>query len=806
MKKTRIQQVSPVAAGRLWIFVWLLLGARPVTEAIQAAPAAVSTNAPTVAPAPTPGRVVSFRNEVMAVLSKAGCNAGPCHGNQNGKASFKLSLRGEDPVWDHRAMTRDMLARRVDPLSPDESLLLLKATTALAHEGGRRFPRDSDEYRVLRDWIAAGAQDDAATAPAVTRLHVSLGEPGARKGSKPSSARLERVLVEPANAVQLAVRAEFADGMVRDVTRLAVYEASTTQVRISDDGLITLEQPGETTVIARYLEQQVPVRVALAAARPGFKWKKPPVHNFIDREVFAKLRTLRINPSELCSDAEFIRRVHLDLLGLLPTADVARAFHADTRRDKRARLVEQLLERPEFAEFWALKWSDIARNEEKVLDRKGVQGYYDWIRASLADHKPMDQFVREIVGARGSTYENPAANFYRANRDAATRAEATAQLFLGTRLQCARCHNHPFDRWTQSDYYDWADVFARIRYKVLENRRRDGLDSHEFIGEQIVYLARDGGMTNARTGLRAHARFLGEKAAGQTNIGIRAPLAADVASATGVQTEDGTELDRLATWLTRHPNFARAQVNWVWSHVMGRGLVEPIDDFRPTNPATHPALLETLSAEFVEHRYDLRWLLRLILASRTYQLTSTPNDTNAEDEINYSHGLARRLTAEQLFDTQHQVLGVTPRFRGLPDGLRAAQVPGGSPVRRNETTLGGPEKFLAVFGKPARLLACECERSNETTLGQTFQLISSPEMNALLTQADNRLGRLLASGKSEAWIVDELYWTILSRAPSPVEQERATHLLRSSAEADRRAILEDLAWALLNAKEFVLRR
>jgi hypothetical protein len=463
------------------------------------------------------------------------------------------------------------------------------------------------------------------------------------------------------------------------------------------------------------------------------------------------------------------------------------------------------LERREFAEFWALKWSDIARNEEKVLDRKGVQTYSDWIRDSFAEHKPMDRFVREIISARGSTYVNPAANFYRANRDAATRAEATAQLFLGTRLQCARCHNHPFDRWTQADYYDWADVFARIRYKILENRRRDGLDSHEFIGEQIVYLTREGGMTNARTGLRAQARFLGDA---PSTVGAKlsfprqeSPVAA--ATDASVAAEEQTEIDRLAEWLTAQPNFAKAQVNWVWSHLMGRGLVEPIDDFRPTNPATHPELLDDLAADFARHRFDFRWLIQTILGSSTYQRSSEPNPSNADDELNYSHVHPRRLTAEQLFDAQHQVLDVPARFRGFPEGLRAAQLPGGSPVRRNETTMGGPEKFLSVFGKPPRLLACECERSNETTLGQTFQLISSPEMDTLLADPNNRLSRLLAGRSSDADLVTELYWTALTRPPGKPELTRAVELLRTST--DRRRALEDLTWALLNAKEFVLR-
>jgi Protein of unknown function (DUF1549)/Protein of unknown function (DUF1553) len=722
---------------------------------------------------------VSFRHDVMAVLSKAGCNSGPCHGNQNGKAGFKLSLRGEDAEFDLKALTRDMFARRVNPNDPDQSLLLLKATTQLAHEGGLRFRKDSPEYAMLRRWIADGAGDDAGTAPKLARLEVSP---------------TEQILVDPVKETQLRARAFFSDGTERDVTSLAVYEPASTAIQVSHDGLATCDAPVETTVLVRYLDQQAPVRLAFIPARPDFVWRKTPANNFIDDHVFAKLKTLRLNASPLCTDSEFIRRACLDLLGLLPTAGEARAFVADKRRDKRVKLIDALLERSEFAEFWALKWSDVLRNEEKVLDRKGVQAYYQWIRRSLAENKPLDQFVRELVSARGSTYQNPPANFYRANRDAVTRAEATAQLFLGTRLQCAKCHNHPFDHWTQTDYYDWADNFARIDYKILENNRRDGLDKHEFVGEQVVYLAREGDVTNPRTGKPATPRFLGEA---ESDSRLTQP-----------ETRNSKlETDRLASlahWLTAQPNFARSQVNWVWFHLLGRGIVDPIDDFRPTNPASHPALLDELARDFAKHKFDVRHLIRLIMTSRTYQLSSEPAGDNADDAINFSHALPRRLSAEQLLDTQHQVLGVSAKFSGYPTGLRAAQLPGGSPVRRNEVRMAGSEKFLAMFGKPARLLACECERSSETTLGQTFQLISSPEINALLTDKDNRLAALLASGQSNTGMVDELYWTALSRPATPRESAMAVKLLDDAT--DKRAVLEDIAWALLNAKEFVLRK
>jgi hypothetical protein len=527
------------------------------------------------------------------------------------------------------------------------------------------------------------------------------------------------------------------------------------------------------------------VRLAFVANRPGFKWSNPRSQNVIDENVFAKLKGLRINPSDLCTDTEFVRRAYLDLLGILPTADEARAFAKDHRRDKRARLIDELLERPEFADFWALKWADLLRNEEKVLDTKGVQAFQRWIRQSVADNKPVDQFVREILTARGSTYENPAANYFRALRDPVTRAESTAQLFLGTRLQCARCHNHPFDHWTQADYYDWAGVFAPVAYKIIDNRRRDGLDTHEFNGEQIVWASDKAEVKNPRTGKTAHARLLGS---------------------TDAIPDEENELERLAKWLTSPDNklFARSQVNRIWYHLMGRGIVDPVDDFRPTNPASIPSLLDALADEFVQHKYDLRHVIRLIVNSRTYQTSAVPNDSNTSDDSNFSHAFVRRLTAEQLLDAQNEVAGVPSQFNGYPAGVRATQIPGVRAVRTRDRKMSDADTFLKVFGKPERVLTCECERSTDTSMGQAFQLISGPGINELLTESDNRLGKLLKSGKSPEAIVEELYWTALSRAPTQSESEKCAKRLADAK--DQRRALEDLTWALLNAKEFVLRR
>ena len=723
------------------------------------------------ADAPAP---VSFRNDVMAVLSKSGCNAGACHGNKNGKGGFKLSLRGENPSEDYVALTRDLSARRTNPLEPDKSLILMKATAQLAHEGGMRFRKDSPEYQILRTWVAAGAPRDAASVPTLQGLEVTPAR---------------QVLVEPAREVKVNAVAVFSDGSRRDVSRMAVYEQSAELAKVSPDGLVSRgERDGETTVIVRYLHLQQPVRLAFVPARPEFTWRAPPEVNYVDTHVFEKLKTMRLTPSAPAGDAEFVRRAYLDLLGVLPTPEEARASVADASPDKRGRLVDALLLRPEYADHWAMKWADLLRIEERTLDRKGVQAFHRWIRQAVADNTPLDQFVRELVAARGSTYANPPANYYRALRDPVSRGEATAQVFLGVRLACAQCHNHPFDRWTQDDYYGWADVFGRVQYKVFENRRRDDNDGHEFVGEQVVYEGREGGVKDPRTGAPMKPRLLGESQSSWE--------------------EEQSRLDALSAWMTSPGNtlFAKAQVNRVWYHLMGRGLVDPVDDFRATNPASHPELLDALAADFVAGGYDVRRLIRVIMTSQTYGLSSQPEATNAGDEVNYSHALPRRLTAEQLLDAQHAAAGVAPEFTGYPAGTRAGQIPGVQSMRQRR---GGPgmsssDQFLTVFGKPPRLISCDCERSNETTLGQTFHLISGPQVSRLVSHADNRIAKLMAAGRTDAQVVEELYWSALTRPPTDEEMETMT--AHAATAKDRRRGLEDVLWALLNAKEFVLRK
>ena len=785
----------------------------------------------------------------MAVLSKSGCNLGTCHGNARGKGGFQISLRGQDPSGDYRVLTRDWSSRRANVSEPDRSLMLLKPTQQIAHEGGKRFETDSAEYRLLRNWIAAGMPNDPADAPKLVKLNVtpreafltpvpsppSSAEWARARGPKgdvasqpqsteirtphpnplPSKAKGEGTgldAVDRANwLLQLSAKAEFSDGSIRDVTTLAVYEIAQPIAEVSHDGLVTGRSVGETTILVRYLNQQIGVRVAFIPERPGFVRSKVEPANFIDELVFAKLDKLRINPSDVCDDATFVRRVYLDLLGLIPTAEEARAFIANRAADKRTKLIDSALERPEFADWWALKWSDMLRIEEKTLDRKGVENFHGWLRDAFATNKPLDQMIREIVSGRGSTYEVPPANFYRALRTPFERSEAVGQLFLGVRLQCSKCHNHPFDRWTQDDYYSWGSVFAHVDYKIIENRRRDTNDKHEFDGEQIVFLSNDKQTSNQakdpRTEQIRPAKFLGDK----SSVDRKAD-----------------PLDELAEWLTDPSNdrFVQMLANRTWQQVIGRGIIDPVDDFRATNPAANPALLRALADELrgvgvppasassnkpdgqagrLQHvPFDLRHLLRVILNSKTYQLSAEPNDTNREDEANFSRSLVRRLTAEQLLDATSQVCDVPLDFTGYPRGPRAAQLPGVGTTRRRDEGPADADRFLKLFGKPPRLQSCDCERSDETTLGQTFQLVSGPLVNRMLSANGNRLDQLLQSNRPTGEIVTELYWTTLTRSPTVDELKKSTEFL--DVAKNRRAALEDVAWGLLNSHEFLLRR
>jgi hypothetical protein len=724
-------------------------------------------------PASAAANPISYENDVQAVIAKSGCNLGTCHGNATGKGGFKMSLRGDDLDYDFAALVQDASGRRINLMQPENSLLLLKATQGIAHEGGKRFDTNSWEYRILRDWIAQGATRDQPGAPTLTALKVSP---------------LQQILVAPAKSVQLNVVAKFSDGSEQDVAAKAVYEpAQIGLVKISHSGLVTSLQPGEATIIVRFLKQQQAVTLNFVPENPTFAWKPTRQNNFIDRHIFAKLKSLRMNPSPLASDEVYQRRAHLDLLGIPPSAEEARAFKADKSPDKRERLVDKLLARPEFADFWTLKWADALRVESRTMDKTGMTKFHAWIRDAVATNRPVNQFVKEILAAEGSTYEVPQSNFYRAMRAPNARAEGIARIFLGTRLQCAQCHNHPFDRWTQDDYFNWSAVFSRIDYKIISQEGVDKNDKHAFNGEQVVQINPKAKLENPRTGSPAQAKLLG---------------AADLDPKA---LEEKRDLQAAAEWVTgpHNPLFAQAQVNRIWFHLMGRGLVDPVDDFRATNPASHPALLRELADTFVKSGYDMRHMIRLIMNSRSYQLSSEPNDSNHTDQVNYSHALIRRLTAEQLLDTLNQFAGVPAKFADFPQYSRASQLPGPIHQRRRDANRDDSMAFLQQFGQPPRMLACECERTDDTTMGQAFSLIGSPQISTLITREDNLLRTLQSQKLPSTEIINTLFWSALTRAPSPSEKEKLTAYLDSSP--DQRVALEDIAWSLINAKEFVLR-
>jgi hypothetical protein len=685
---------------------------------------------------------------------------GACHGNLNGKGGFRLSLRADDPDSDLIALTRDQFGRRIDIAAPDRSLIVLKPTGQFAHEGGVRFQPDSIEAIVLKRWVAEGAHDDGKAAAEPVRLQVYPED---------------RIQAPREFRQQLVVTAEYEDGSTRDVTRQAAFDVSDPSLaEVSPDGLVRVNGPSEITIGVRLRQSRGVSRLAFLADRPDFVWSNPPSNNQVDDLVFAKLRELRINPSPLANDSVFLRRVYLDLNGRLPNLQDVQKFLADRDPSKRSKLIDTLIDRPEFADLWALKWADLLRNEEKVMGEKGVWIFQRWLRDQIASDRPLDVMVREIVSTTGSTWRNPASSFHRTNRDPMTAAETVGQVFLGIRLQCARCHNHPFDVWTQDDYYGLAAYFANVSRKQVSNRRRDMLDKHEINSDEFVFLRGQPEITNPRTGKL---------------LGPRAPY-----GSSSLSSNDLNALDDLATWLTvDNPQFVRNLANRIWYHLLGRGIVDPVDDFRDSNPPSIPALLDTLASELRSNGMRIKPLVAMIAKSRIYQLAAAPESSNVDDVTNFSHAAVRLVPAEVLFDAIGQVLAVPQRFEKAPRTSRSVQLAG--------IKIGS--SFLQVFGKPERLLTCECERSEATTLAQAFQMINGETVREKLQTPGNRIARLIASGAESPEILDELYLSALCRPAGPSEREAMLKHLRDAT--DRRAAWEDICWAILNSKEFLLR-
>ncbi len=693
---------------------------------------------------------VSFHNEVVPALSQAGCNMGACHGTPTGKGGLRLSLRGYLPDEDFRTLTRELGMRRVNVIDPDASLLLRKPLGEVPHEGGLRLTRGTKVHEAIREWIHEGANDDPG-APKVERLEI---RPGAR------------VLHAPATTQQVSVVAHYKDGTSRDVTPLCYYNSSRPDIAGVDvDSHVTFQAPGEAAVIVHYLDLVGIVRLTHLVEVPGFQVAEVPKDNPIDAAVFAKLNRMRIAPSEPATDADFLRRVYLDVIGVLPTPEESRAFLGDASPEKRAKLIQTLVQRPEFADFWTLKFSDVLRSNSRLIQAKGTHAFQRWVHSNLERNVPMDQLVRELLTADGSTFQNPAANYYRIARDPESAAETTAQLFLGVRIQCAKCHNHLFEKWTQDDYYGFAAFFSRVKQKA-----------GTLPDEEIVFSAGDGEVRQLRTGQVMKPKALG------------GPVL-EPADATGDRREE------LAKWLTSadNPFFARSLVNRVWYHLMGRGIVDPVDDFRDSNPASNDELLDGLARAFVQNGYDLRKLVSMIAGSRTYQLSAQTNSMNAHDTIYFSHAYTKLLPAEVLLDAISTVTGTLTTFGSLPPGTRAVQIPDG----RMENP------FLKTFGRPARELACECERETDANLAQALQLIGGSTVHDKLRSDTGRMASLAKDMESNEEITRALYMVAFSREPSASELAAAVKHLDGAS--DRRQAVEDLGWVLINSKEFLFR-
>jgi hypothetical protein len=692
---------------------------------------------------------VSFQHEVLPVLTRQGCNAGTCHGSPSGKDGFALSLAAFDALADYTTLTKGFLGRRIDVLDPHLSLLLRKPSNELSHRGGLKLPKGSREYRILYDWIAAGCPMDPPDTAACVAIDIQ------------TEGRF--VLHWPKPTTKLRITARFSDGEIRDVTHLAQFTSSDEAIATAQpDGTVTGIRRGQAAVMVRYLEHVEAKTFAFVKPIKGFQWSNPIPANYIDRHVHAKLREMQYLPSGLCTDNDFVRRVHLDVLGRLPTIAEIRAFLVDVRKDKRTRLIESLLVRPEYATFWAQKWGDLLRLEPKQITATGTHKFHQWLVQAFSNNLPYDRFAHALLTANGSTFTHPATNYYRTAKDTNDALETTSQIFLGSRLVCAKCHNHPYERWTQDNYYGLAAVFNRVQRQA--GPRPD---------ELFISNSRTGEVKQPRTGKTMKPWLPGKGY---------------------VAVADTTDRRRVfANWLIQKDNpwFARVEVNRIWAAVMGQGIVEPVDDFRDSNPPANAPLLNALAENFAKHGFDRKHLLRAILNSHTYQASARPNDFNRDDELFFSHYQPHLLSAEQMLDAVCQVTGTPEVFKGLPAGTRATALP--SPQLNNG--------FLKVFGQPARSSACACERPTEPQLAQALELLNGKFLHGKLEHPTNRMHRLIAAKKTDPEIIRTIFLAALARDPTPVELKLTQGHVNNAK--DRTQGLTDIFWSVLNMNEFL---
>jgi len=695
-------------------------------------------------------RPVDFGREIEPLLSRMGCNAGGCHGKASGQNGFKLSLFGFDTAFDYDAITREARGRRVFPAAPEHSLLLLKATGQAPHGGGKRMKLDGSEYPIFRRWIAAGTPASAPDSPHVVKLHIT-----------PSDRVLKRD-----QSQQLAVRAEYSDGSIRDVTRQAEYASNLDVVaRVDGDGLVhTLGLSGEAAVMARYLGHVAVFRAMVPHGEPLQDIPEFKPINYIDEFAVAKWKKLGLRPSPVADDATFLRRVTLDLCGRLPTTAETRAFLADASADKRSKVIDRLLDSPDYPAYFAMRWGTILRNSNLAGSTNAAYAFHNWIKDMIARNRPYDEFVRGIVAAAGEWQEAPAINWYWQSRDDQLHQVTadTAQVFLGIRLQCARCHHHPYERWGQNDYYGLSGFFTRLGRKSF--------------GEPPPYFASANvttGEKNPLTGKTPEPKYLD-----------------------GKEVKFSPEQDprhALVSWMAKpdNPFFARALVNRMWGHFLGRGLYHEVDDQRETNPPSNPELLDALARDFIRHKLDVKHIIRTIVNSRLYQLSSEPTSYNKNDRQNYARYYARRMPAEVFLDAINHVTGTRGNFGGVSSNARAVDLP-------HE---GFGSYFLDTFDRPRRVTGCECERSTGATLAQVLLLANSDEIESKIADGKGRLAQLVKEKKPTRDIIEELYQSAYSRRPTADEMKRT--LAHVEGAANKQQAIEDVLWAILNTKEFM---
>lgn len=691
-------------------------------------------------------RPASFRLDVMPVFMKAGCNTGSCHGSARGQDRFRLSLFGFDPEGDYYRITREQIGRRINLAVPRDSMLVQKPLGVVPHSGGERFKPDSAFCATLVEWLENGTPKDSEDI------------------AKPLAMNLmpaELVLTSEGASHQLTARAGYSDGTDRDVTSLAVF-LSNNEIcaEVSPEGLITPKRRGEAFVLARFNEFSVVTQVIVVPNDPSFVFPEIPFNNYIDELVQEKWKKLRITPSELCSDEKFLRRVFIDLVGRLPDRETYDAFLADTSDDKRARLVDELLTRKEFVELWVMYWAEqLQMRSGNDFSYKSMLLYYNWLKEKISNDVPFDQMVRELLASSGGTFRNPATNYFQRETDTLKTAENVAQVFMGIRTQCAQCHNHPFDRWTMDDYYGFAAFFPQIGRKNSEDPR-----------ERIIFDNGSGEVTHPVTNQSAKPRFLGGDTPDLTGKARRIAM---------------------AEWLASSENefFARNLANRLWAHFAGIGIVEPVDDVRVSNPPSNPELLNALTARLIEYKYDTKKLVRDICLSRTYQLATKTNETNAQDSRNFSHATIRRIRSEVLLDCITQVTETRNKFAGLPLGARAVQIADGNVS----------SYFLSTFGRAKRETPCSCEVVAEPSLSQALNLLNGGVVHDKIPEGKVVSGMIEKSLPPES-IIEDLYIRCLTRKPTEDETGRLMAMIGTPETQGE--VLQDLFWALLNAKEF----